>query len=449
MKKITFKTIVALFILIVFSTALAFGQQDGFSDIFGAEGAEGSSEDSDFMKVIISGEIGVSLKTFLDDGVDSDFSAIPQLNLDIIPSAGDLEGLARLKLDGSDMDSNIAVEDILEELYLRYFFSAGYIEAGLKKVEWGKGDGIHVIDPINPLNQSDGVVPDINEMKDPVNMVKLNFYLGANGLIELVYLPIFKGYTIADEGRWALVDMAELPNLTIREIGGLSGSTAALRYTTSLGAFDLGIQYYYGYKPEPGYKIETELTGPNPYDPADYTISTELVYTRAHLFGLEAGAAAGPFTFRAEAGYWLTEDLDGDQPELYNNSMVFLAGVDFTIPGTTLFVSLQATESYVLDYKDLTATDVDFLAAYDDKPTTTSIIPAVDFPFAREKFKLRLGGIYLVEANGWMAAPELFCYPVDDMEISLSGQFFGGEKDSFYKIWKDNGNISLGFKYVF
>ncbi|MBI9100983.1 MAG: hypothetical protein JEY99_01110 [Spirochaetales bacterium] len=457
MKRNIFISLVWILLVMMTSTGVLFGQEDGFTDIFGTDEAVESEEDiisdggytSGVLNVNISGEIGLTMKSYLNEGLNSEFTTSPRMKLDIAPVAGDLEGFASFKVDDWTLDPDVAPEEMIDEMYLRYFFSAGYLEAGLKKVEWGKGDGIHVIDNINPLNQSGGIVPDINEMKDPMNMVKLNLYTGANGLAEFIYIPMFEGYTIADDGRWALVNPADFPNLTIRERGGIADFTGAIRYTTVLGSMDLGGQYYYGYKPEPGYKVESEFTGTDPYDPTHYTVSTELVYTRAHLFGLEAGWAAGPFTFRAEAGYWLTEDFKGDQPELYNNSLVCLGGVDFTLPGTNLFFSIQATETYVINYNDLTDTDVDFLAAYDDKPTTTNIIPALDLPFGKEKFKLRIGGVYLVEAGGWMATQELFYYPVDDMEISVSGQLFGGEKDSHYKTWKDNGNIALEFKYIF
>ena len=81
-----------------------------------------------------------------------------------------------------------------------------------------------------------------------------------------------------------------------------------LHYFTA-GPADLGFQYYCGYRHDPGfvYLSATEM---------------ELVYTRHHLFAGEAALAAGPFTLRAEAGYDLTGDTEGDDPALYNSRAV-------------------------------------------------------------------------------------------------------------------------------
>ncbi|HAK46657.1 MAG TPA: hypothetical protein DCO79_12170 [Spirochaeta sp.] len=437
-----------MFLLLIFAAVSIFiiTADDGFGDIFEAD-ESADLIDSSPGGVSFSGNTGFILKSYMDDGWGSELTSVPYLNLEIAPSSGDFEAMIRINLD-----EEIISTEILDELYLRYFFNYGYLEAGLMKAEWGKGDGYHVLDPLNPLNQSDGVVPDLNEMKDAVAMLKLNLYAGTNGLLEFVYVPIFSGHSIAETGRWAVIDPSSIPNLITDLPGGLSGSSAALRYTTSLGPLDLGFQYYYGYKPEPGYRFESEFIGTNPAqmaDPAFWETNTTMLYTRAHLAGIEAGWAAGPFTFRTEIGSWLTEDIEGDLPEYWNSSLVALAGIDLLLPGTNLFFSLQATESWVLDYEDRGLTDVNTAAAYDNNATTTTIIPALEMPFGRDKFNLRMAGLYLVEAAGWMAYPSLSWYPVDGYEIGLSGQFFGGEKDSYYKSWEGNGTVSLEFKYIF
>ena len=452
-----------LLVCLVFTllAAVSAVSDDGFGEIFG----EGPAADEGFSgRVALSGEAGFELKTYIDDEWESELQALPRFMLEIAPSAGDLEALIRLNAEagftavpGAGTAESAVFEpqspsEVIDELRLRWFFNIGYLEAGLMKVEWGKGDGYHVLDPLNPLNQSAGIVPDLNDMKEPVSMVKLNFYLGTIGLAELVYVPFFSGHVLADSGRWALIDSDSLPNLSTDLPGGLSGFSAACRLTASLGPVDLGLQYYYGFKPEPGYLFETEFIGTSPMqmaDPAFWQTDTTMLYTRAHLVGLEAGGAAGPFTFRLEAGGWITEDLEGDQPEYWNPSLVGLAGIDLLIPGTSILISIQATESWVLKYEDRGATDINTASAYDGKASNTNIIPAVEIPFAREKFRLRLAGIYLIEARGWTAFPSLSWQPVDDFEIAVNGQLFGGEEDSYYKSWEDNNNISLGFKYMF
>ncbi len=439
-------------ILLVFLPAVLTAEE-GFSDIFDETETETSDESWSYSNhIYMYGEAGFDLTSFFDEGFESEYIASPRLKLNINPIVENLEALARIDLKINNFEVP-DFRDIIDELYIRYFFPIGYLEAGLMKIEWGNGDGYHVLDPVNPINQTDGIVTDLNTMKDPVPMVKLNLQAGEIGLIELAYMPLFKGHSLAESGRWALIDPSQLPILLpnlqqIEEKKGLAGSTAALRFSGELGGFDWGFQYYYGYKPELGYKFDYILTAMPPY----YQITkTTPVYTRAHLFGLEAGGAAGPFTFKAEAGYWLTEDIAGDKPELWNNSIVFLGGVDLTIPGTEIFVSVQVSESFVLNYDDNANFDVDKSASY-GKAATTQIIPAIDFPFDNNRFKIRLSGLYHVEAKGWMAAPEVFWYPMDNIEVKLAGKLFGGDEaysNSPYYKWRDNGHVSLGMTYYF
>lgn len=448
------KFIISLVLLICFFPI--FSDSAGFGDIFSDDNSIDVSTTEEKNEVEFTGETGINVRSFIDDEWDSELLVTPYFNLELNPYYNNIDAIVRLNFAGEyqsikDSGTNFSFNsnDIIDELYLRLFFDFGYIEAGLMKVEWGKGDGYHVMDPINPLDQSKGIFSDINEMKKSVNLIKLNIYTGLNGLFEIVYIPIFQGYSIAEEGRWALIDPSSLPNLTIEEPGGLSGSTAALRYTTTISSMDLGFQYYYGYKPEPGYKFESVLVGADPMDPASWEIHTTKLYTKAHLFGLEAAWATGPFTFRTEAGYWLTEDTDGDKPEYWNSSIVFLGGFDVMVPSTDIFFSFQLTESYIINYEDRGPTDINTGSAIDNKPTTTNLIGAVEIPIADDMFNLRLAGLYLVEGQSWLLFPSLTWYPFDNSEITLETQLFGGEKSTYLEKWKDNGSISLKFKYLF
>ena len=223
--------------------------QDGFADIFSDEPESGqTSADGFFIEesstgIEVTGKAAFKLKSFLDEETGSEWRAGPALALDLRPYSGNLEAMIRLRIDGtmvsvpgepdflSPADTTLTPASLFDELSLRYFFSGGFLEAGLMKVEWGKGDGFHVLDPVNPLNQSAGVLPDLNEMKDPVNMIKLNLYAGPNGLAELIFLPLFKGITLADSGRWVPADLADLTEAIPNLPSGMKASSAAFRYS--------------------------------------------------------------------------------------------------------------------------------------------------------------------------------------------------------------------------
>ncbi|MCK5199287.1 MAG: hypothetical protein KAR21_13095, partial [Spirochaetales bacterium] len=345
-----------------------------------------------------------------------------------------------LTIEGNDLNTILTVGDIVSEISLRSFFPFGYLDLGLFKTEWGKGDGIHVIDPLNPLDQSNGVSSDINEMKRAEMLAKMNFYLGDNGLFEIVYKPYFHSAETATAGdRWNIT----IPLYDVQDDNNTETpafSQAAARVTTTLGIFDLGGMYYYGYMTEPGVKL---IFTPGPV--------LDVIYTKAQLFGLEAGWALGPFTFRAEGGYWFTEDKNGTVAHLYNDRAVWLAGFDIMIPGTPLFLSIQEFGSYVVNFDSSNPLDMDLGMSYNNNAMTNTLVAAIEGSFNQDKMKVGLAGLYLFEATGYMILPTYTWNIEDDLELSVSGQLFGGDNEgpNPYYAWRNNDSITLNLKYIF
>ncbi|MBN1686298.1 MAG: hypothetical protein JW852_06560, partial [Spirochaetales bacterium] len=141
----------------------------------------------------------------------------------------------------------------------------------------------------------------------------------------------------------------------------------------------------------------------------------------------------------------------GDQPELYNHRFVYLGGVDLLVPGTGIFAGVQLTGSYTLDFPQAPETDVDRLASYNGTARSNTLIGVIELPFARDTMKIRLNGLYLFEAEGYMLIPEYRWTINDDLELLLYGQIFGGEDTggSPYSMWDKNDNIGITITYLF
>ena len=428
--------------LIILITSSLWGQE-GFADIFQDDGQ--ITEEA--AAVELSGDIGLELTYYVDDEWDSAVDASPMMNLRVDAATDNLAGTAVFNIEIDESVSPKLMTELVDELYLEAFFHFGYLQAGMFKIEWGKGDGTHVIDPLNPLSQSDGFDTDIFNLKRAEVMASMNFYLGEHGLLELVYKPFFHPLDVASAGRWALA----APDVSPPDTKTLETTQGAARITGSLGFLDLGALYYYGFMSEPGYVFDTVFTGSNPFDPTHYTTTVDLLLTKAQLIGIEGVAAVGPLTVRTEMGYWVTEDTDSDRPELYNNRFVYLGGLDMMISTTEIFLSFQVTGAVVQGYTDLEETDVDRQASFDNTAHTTTLIGAVDIPFAQDQIKLRVSGLYLVQGEGYVILPQLIWSIEDDLQLTIHGQVFGGEENdkSPYYSWDDNDNISIGVTYIF
>jgi hypothetical protein len=398
-----------------------------------------------------SGMLSTNLNYFFDAAslLDNEVSARPEaiVNLEILE--GDIEGIISLELSPQKWISNpdTVYTDIINELYIRSFLSFGYLEAGLIKVEWGNADGLHVLDPLSNWDLADGYSHDIFSLKKAGEMIKINIYVKESGLLEIVYKPFFSSHIMARSGRWA-IGMETIPNLHVPDTKTLGYSQVAARLTGTVNRFDIGMQYYYGYLPDPG--LTSVYKGSDdPLDPSNY--DNYITYDRAHLFGLEWGTSFGIFTFWLEAGYWLTEDLDGVDPTVYNNRIIYLPGVDFTIPGTKLYFNFQLIGDYTFNTDALLPYDVDETTGYGSPAHNNMFMLVGDYSFNRDKTKIRLGGMWSIEEEGYIILPELLWDLNDNLNLSIYGQIIEGKDGNpgMLSSWNDNDNLAIKIAYTF
>jgi hypothetical protein len=434
--------------------------EDPFGDIFNpvetdnSPGVSGNNGDvtkasASGLDLEVSGLISTDIVYFFDAPKvqDNEVLAMPKAILNLKINEGDSEGIISLNISPQKWSPDILYTDIINELYMRTFFSFGYLEAGLMKVEWGKADGIHVLDPLSYWDLRDGYSQDISSLKKAGEMIKMNFYIKDSGLLELVYKPFFSSNIMAQSGRWS-TGMENIPNLqALPDTSTLKYSQAALRLTGTLGRFDLGAQYYYGYLPDPG--ISTVFGSDFSTNPLDF--KNYLTYNRAHLFGLEGGFALGFLTFWIETGYWMTGDLEGNDPTVYNNRLVYLPGMDFTVPGIGLYISVQLAGDYTFNTGNLSPLDVDETTGYGSPSHNNMLLIVGELPFNKDKTKIRVSGMWSIEEEGYMILPELLWDLNDNFKLSIYGQIIDGKigNPGMMSSWKENDNLGVKMVYSF
>ena len=78
----------------------------------------------------------------------------------------------------------------MRELYLDLYFDNFDLRIGKQQVVWGKADGVFITDIVSPLNLTEFLLPDFDEIRIGVIAAKLNYYIG-NGTIEAIWIPQF------------------------------------------------------------------------------------------------------------------------------------------------------------------------------------------------------------------------------------------------------------------
>jgi hypothetical protein len=222
---------------------------------------------------------------------------------------------------------------------------------------------------------------------------------------------------------------------------------AGLRFTTTIGSSDFGVQYYYGRLPRPALDVRLAEYFP-PASMFDTTkIDMSMDYNRYHQIGVDYAQVIAGFNVRAEAAANITEDLDGDRGDIYNPSVAWSLGFDRDVIGG-INVNLQAAESIRLFHDKIGKEPLSIDTEEGKDITSTRLTLILSKKFLRDKLELKATGLWDIEEKGYLIMPFLI-WTKNDVSVELSGGIFGGEKDSELGQYRDNHFVKAVMTYSF
>ncbi|NCC63360.1 MAG: hypothetical protein EOM15_01730 [Spirochaetia bacterium] len=331
-----------------------------------------------------------------------------------------------------------------EALSLSLFLGSVHLKGGIFTHPWGSATLMHSVDILNAQDLRNGILDDLEAMKRPEAMISLSFY-GETGTLDLILKPGFTPTYLQKEGRYALLPaqfatatLQEMNTNTLKNIGG------GARYTIRHRWLDIGLLYFNGYNPQPGF--ENIVFDPNTFAPT----GVDLIYTRYELFGIQSNMVKGPWNLALEGGFFLSEDREGTDLGRYNSKWTYLAEISYTDEKTNAFYALAYQGHYILAFPS-NPLAVDMMASYGGKPYANTVAMAFEIPLKREKVTLRLGGTYQIESKGYVLLGSVAYAISDDIELFTKGTLYGSASniDSLYKSWKDNDSLTIGLKAWF
>ncbi len=426
-----------------------------------------------------------------DNPAKSSVSSEPEFHLDLEYTNNNSEIVTNLEfrpeyLQGSE-DAREFAEELVDEAYLTLFYDSFNVQAGYLREVWGTGDQVHVMDVLNSNDLRDFVNPDYAERRLSRPMFKLNVPVRVQGRLEVVYLPTFEGDLIPQGGAWAPAEVEELralieedrvaaaataPGLTLGEAEVLESSVVrpetstlewgqyATRYRDTFGSVDLGVVYYHGFLKQPSVEYVTDTV---PDTVAEHTLSERLDlhqgdrilfdYDRVNVFGLEYAAVIGGFNTRAEAAYYLTEDVDGDDPTVTNNSLQYLAGFDRDLPLSNLNINIQGTGTYYLGTEEIEENveeqmDYDFQYDEDGEYTSHVVSAALTDSYANETIKPEVAVSYGVENEDWYINPSIEFTLLDDVKLFTEVAVFHGD-EGYFGQYDENDFAEVRLEYSY
>jgi hypothetical protein len=454
--------------------------------------------------VTVSGEVSASLLGYVFDfskGFDHvDLSNIFSGKLNFSAGASFADAFISLKLTQLRLPVTMDTFPItIDEAYVRAYFGGLEVEGGLRKLSWGKADSFGPLDVINPLDYSE--LTDLSSMlnfKIARPLVHLSFRFGSFSKIEGVFVPTFEPLRYDTQGRWkpsqyaTMAKKAEegilaramekypeyasvIGNMAPQISGGFSGFSpefpntsninyfqAGLRFTTTIGPVDIGIQYFYGNLFQPDFTIAgadgflEDLMWENrlffggytdvPYNGNIGLLSPQIKYNRYHQIGLDYAQVFFGFNLRAEFAFHLTEDLKGDNGSVRNPFIAWSLGFDRDL-FWGININIQCNETIRMFHDKIGNNPILDCEAGTDI-TSTQIIAALSKTFLNDQLELRAAVFWEIEAKDFMIIPSLI-WTKDGVSLGLSGGIFCGDDAGQFGQYWENSFVKVVLKYSF
>jgi hypothetical protein len=300
----------------------------------------------------------------------------------------------------------------IDEAYLRAYAGKFDLEAGVRKLTWGRADSMGPLDVVNPLDYGDLTVTDSLERKIAQPLVHGSYSLGQFTKIEGIVIPYFTPHSIATDGPWASAEYAALITVfgPLPETDTLEYAQGGVRLSTVISSVDFGFQYWYGNMKQPRLDMPT----------------MSVTYDRYHQVGVDFAAVVATLNVRAEGGI----NSIADRGEAYVWSLGFDRDTFARIN-----VNLQVNGEY---------------RSYESSGEKSSarVTAQVSKSFFRDKLEAKTVCLWGIEEEDYLVMPSL-TWTKDEIEIEWVLGVFGGHEEGELGQYGDKDYLKLSLSYSF
>jgi Protein of unknown function (DUF1302) len=268
----------------------------------------------------------------------------------------------------------------LREVYMDMYFKNFDLRIGKQQVVWGKADGVFITDIVSPLNLSEFLLPDFDEIRKGVIATKLDYYIG-NSTLEAIWIPQFTP-TISPDANSIWYIQPDFPAPTTFDWRkstinpSLENSELFLKWSAMTSNADFELMGGYTWDDNPTMHVQKQFETDNTTTPPTPILSGLTITPQYHRLTVAGGSFSTEIKgviFRGEGAYYSgkyfqTEDPLATDALVQKNYLNYVAGLDFNI-GSVKF-STQFIQKYVLDHNTYMSENefqntATFLARYD------------------------------------------------------------------------------------
>ncbi|PID68975.1 MAG: hypothetical protein CR968_00400 [Flavobacteriia bacterium] len=324
----------------------------------------------------------------------------------------------------------------LREAYFDYTASHWSLRAGRQLIIWGVADGMRITDLVSPMDMTEFLARDYDDIRMPVEALKFNYFRGTMKA-ELVYVPVFKGFILPTNPKnpWAVSMPAisdipliiledDKPEMTLKnfEIGG--------RMVFNLPGIDFSLATLYTFNKMPVFAKTMQ----------NNMLYIQPQYKRMTFVGGDFSKPLGQFVLRGEMAFNLNKHFSSQNPyveTVKRNTANYLIGVDWFAPSEWL-LSVQFSDETVFNHsEDLEVKQHSPLLTFNvSKSIINSTLKLSDFVYAdlqNEGFFSRFSADYALS---------------DQIHVLGGYDHFEGDQGMF-GFYKNNSEVWIKAKYSF
>ena len=335
----------------------------------------------------------------------------------------------------------------MREIYLDLYFENFDIRIGKQQVVWGKADGVFITDVVSPLNLSEFLLPDFDEIRKGVIAAKIDYYAG-NSTFEAILIPVFTPTERPPPGSiwYVQPDFPAPPTWDFSKeqiTPSLENSEIFLKYTALTSAIDFELMGAYTWDDNPTLHVQKQFgLDTVTMQPGLLGLNITPEHHRLTIGGGSFSSEIKGVVLRGEAAYYngkyfLTEDPLQPDGNIQKDYLHYLLGLDFNLGPVML--SSQFIQQTILDYDDnilneKTENTMTFLARYN---------------MLRETLHLELFSYIGLTNEDALIRPRV-TYDFDDsFSILLGSNIFVGNEKGRFGQYTDNSMVYMKLKYSF
>jgi len=336
---------------------------------------------------------------------------------------------------------NLAYNSLIEEqsgAFLReaYFDYAGKfleLKLGRQIVTWGVADGLRLTDLISPMDYTEFMANDYDDIRVPVNAINIK-YPGESFSAEVVYVPVPE-YFVMPSGKdnpWdmpvpagARMDLSGTPEKRFKnsEVGG------RLRFFLENLDFSLTALHTYNKSP-------VTVAG---FDPDVNSVLIKGIYESMNVVGGDVSIPAGELVIRSEVAAYFGEPIALKNMSGYERKKTFngLIGVDWYAGDNWTFMAQYMHKIIMDDYGGLGT-----------EQNTSMITARISKELLNNTLKLSVYGMFDVDNVGYYVRAAGDYLLNDQITLSLGSDLLGGRRGIF-KTYNKNTQIWVKGKFFF